>query len=196
MCILRPASTMALAIPVLVICGCRTPKGGTVQEKRDYTLSMRDEALAELYKKKPEAKAHVENAPGYGVFSNVGSKIFLLATGNGFGVVVNNETGEETYMRMVEAGGGVGIGYKTYRAVYVFNTEDALSTFVTSGVQLGGDADAAAKVGDNGAEASAALTSDELTRPITIYQFTETGVALSATATGTKYYKDDELNNP
>ena len=29
---------------------------------------------------------------------------------------------------------------------------------------------------------------------ITIYQLTETGVALQATIKGTKYWKDDELN--
>lgn len=193
MSLLRPLSTVALAV---VLFGCRTPQGSTVQEKRDYTLRMRDEALAELYEKKPEAKSHVESAPGYGAFSSVGSKIFLLATGNGFGVVVNNETGERTYMRMAEVGGGVGIGYKTYKAIYVFNSKDALATFVAGSWQAGGDADAAAKVGDEGAEASVALTTDELVKPVTIYQFTETGIALSATATGTKFYRDEELNEP
>ncbi len=52
----------------------------------------------------------------------------------------------------------------------------------------------AAKYGDKGAEASVALATDELTKPVTVYQFTDSGVALSAVATGTKYYKDDELN--
>ncbi len=194
MVVLRPASIVAVVFAVLVLCGCRTPEGGTAEEKRDYTLRMKEEALAELYEQMPETKSHVEGAPGYGVFSSVGSKIFLLATGNGFGVVVNNKTGEKTYMRMVEVGGGFGLGYKTYKAVFVFNNKDALETFVTSGWQIGGDADAAAKVNDDGADASITLTSDELTKPITIYQFTDIGVALSATVTGTKFYKDDELN--
>ena len=107
---------------------------------------------------------------------------------------MDNKSGKKTYMKMMEVGGGVGIGYKTYNAVYVFNRKDALDTFVTSGWQAGGDADASAKVGETGAGVGAALTSDELTKPVTIYQFTDTGIALSATATGTKFYKDDELN--
>jgi lipid-binding SYLF domain-containing protein len=155
---------------------------------------MKVEALAELYKQRPDARAHVQGAPGYAVFSNVGSKIFLLATGNGFGIVVNNKTGKGTYMRMLEAGGGVGMGIKRYKAVYVFNNQDALDTFITSGWQAGGDADAALKAGDAGVDASLALTTDELLRPVTVYQFTDAGVSLSAVATGTKYYKDDELN--
>jgi lipid-binding SYLF domain-containing protein len=186
--------TVILAFAFL--CGCRTPQGSTPPEKRHSTLRMRDEALAELYTQRPAAKAHVERAPGYGVFSNVGSKIFLLATGNGFGVVVDNASGKNTYMRMVEVGGGVGLGYKKHKAVYVFNSKPALETFVRGGWQAGGDADAAFKVGDEGAGLSAALTTDELTKPITVYQFTEAGVALSATATGTRFYPDEELNYP
>ena len=29
---------------------------------------------------------------------------------------------------------------------------------------------------------------------MTVYQFTDKGVALSAVATGTRYYRDDDLN--
>ena len=42
--------------------------------------------------------------------------------------------------------------------------------------------------------AGAATTSDQLTKPVTVYQFTDTGVSLSAVATGTRYYLDDDLN--
>ena len=193
---MRPYSlSVILSLVTLVfVSGCRTPQGRTPQAKRAHVSRMRDETLAELYEKRPYARKHVENAPGYAVFSNIGSKIVFLATGNGFGVVVNNKTRKETYMRMVEAGGGIGLGIKSYKAVYVFNSEDALESFVTIGWHAGGDADAAAKLGDEGAEVSVALTTDELTKPVTVYQFTEAGIALSAVATGTKYYRDDELN--
>ncbi len=183
-----------VVVAVMSTSGCRRAKGDTPKEKRAYVQKMRDDALAELYKEKPEAKKHVEGAPGYAVFSNIGSKILFLAAGNGFGVVVNNRTGKETYMKMLEGGGGVGLGIKTYRAVYVFNSADALDTFVTSGWQAGGDADAAAKAGDTGVAVGAAMTTDQLVRPVTVYQFTDSGIALSAVATGTKYYKDDDLN--
>ena len=75
--------------------GCFGPKGETIPEKRAYVINTHDETLAKLYQQKPEVKARVEKAAGYGVFSNLGTKIFLLATGQGFGVVVNNETGEK-----------------------------------------------------------------------------------------------------
>jgi hypothetical protein len=105
--------------------GCRSPKGASVKEKRSYVLQMKRETLAELYKEHPDAKARVARAPGHAVFSLVGSKILMLATGNGFGVATDAKTGRNTFMRMVEAGGGVGIGYKVYKAVYVFNDKAA-----------------------------------------------------------------------
>ena len=150
-----------IAIGLLTVCallaaGCRTPKGESVQEKRNYALEMRNEALSELYAKRPEAKAHVTRAPGYAVFSNIGSKILMLATGNGFGVATDNRTGKNTYMRMVEAGGGMGLGIKTYRAVYVFNSREAFNRFLSGSWQVGGDADVGAEYEGKGASAGVA----------------------------------------
>jgi hypothetical protein len=86
--------------------GCRSPKGASVKEKRSYVLQMKRETLAELYKEHPDAKARVARAPGHAVFSLVGSKILMLATGNGFGVATDAKTGRNTFMRMVEEDGG------------------------------------------------------------------------------------------
>ena len=47
---------LSFSVAVLVLGGCRSPKGETVQEKRDYALKMRDEALAKLYAERPECK--------------------------------------------------------------------------------------------------------------------------------------------
>ena len=190
----RTIAIALLAVCVLVAAGCRTPKGESVQEKRSYALQMKSDALSELYAKRPEAKAHIAKAPGYAVFSNIGSKIFMLATGNGFGVATDNRSGKNTYMKMVEAGGGMGMGIKTYRAVYVFNSRQAFDDFLSGNWQVGGDADAGAEYEGKGMSAGAALNTDQLTKPVTVYQFTDKGVSLSAVATGTRYYRDDELN--
>ncbi len=189
----------AIIISVLIalsmtLAACRSPKGTTVQEKRNYTVQMKKEALAELYRERPEAKAHVEGSPGYAVFSSVGSKILMVATGSGFGVATDNRTGKNTYMRMIEAGGGVGMGIKSYKAVFVFNSRGAFESFLKGSWQAGGDADVGVEYDGQGASASADLTTDELTKPVTVYQFTDAGVSLSAVATATRFYPDTQLN--
>jgi len=183
-----------LLFPVLLTAGgCMSAKGDTTSEKRAYALDMRDDVLQELYQREPAAKANVEGAAGYGVFTNLGSKILLLATGNGYGVVHDQGSGNDTYMKMIEVGGGVGLGVKKFKAVFVFHNADSMRQFVNSGWEFGGDADAAAKVDDSGGAVGTQGTTGQLDG-LEVYQFTDSGVALSATVAGTKYYKDDELN--
>jgi lipid-binding SYLF domain-containing protein len=95
-------------------------------------------------------------------------------------------------MKMKEFGLGIGIGAKDFYAVIIFRSPDALKTFVSDGWEWGGDADAAGKTGeDKGAAASA---SANLQKDVEVYLLTEKGFALQATASGTKYWPDDELN--
>jgi lipid-binding SYLF domain-containing protein len=187
--LLRALPALAL---IMMLAGCFGPRGGTVEEKQAYVIDVQNETLEELYARKPEVKERVESAAGYGVFSNLGAKIIIISAGNGFGIVVNNSTGEKTYMRMGELGAGLGLGVKDFRAVFVFHDEDSLNKFVTSGWQWGAEADAAAKSGDKG---GAAMVAQKLDRGVDIYQFTEAGITASATVSGTKYWRDNELND-
>jgi lipid-binding SYLF domain-containing protein len=184
--------SVVVALPLaLMLSGCSTPKGETTDERRTYAREMVDESLRMLYAERPDLERFVENAAGYGAFSTIGTNIIFVSTGGGFGMVRDNATGEETFMRMGEAGVGLGLGVKDFRAIFVFNTQRALDRFVDDGWTFGADADAAAKTGDQGGAAGAkGAIGDE----ITVYQLTENGLALSATVSGTKYWKDDELN--
>jgi lipid-binding SYLF domain-containing protein len=190
------SSAVVLAVLLAASCvstGCRTPQGDR-PPRSGAALTMQREALAELYQKKPEARAQVQRSAGYAVFSNIGSKIPLFATGNGYGVATDNRTGKNTFMKMVEAGGGVGLGIKSYKAVYVFHSREAFEQMLEGKWQVGGDADAGAKYGDQGVSAGVAVDSDQINAPIVVYQFTDSGISLSAVATGTRYYPDAELN--
>ncbi|MHC4955547.1 MAG: lipid-binding SYLF domain-containing protein [Planctomycetota bacterium] len=179
-----------LVLALVVAAGCKSAGGTTPEEKRADVRTVRDSALAELYKLKASAKAEVENAPGYAVFTNYGLNLFILASGNGFGAVTNNKTKKITYMKMQEYGVGIGLGAKDFRIVIVFNDEKVMNDFVNSGWDFGGDADAAAKTEESGGAAAGQAS----TQGMTIYQLTDQGLALQATVMGTKYYKDDELN--
>jgi len=55
---------------------------------------------------------------------------------------------------------------------------------------VGGQADAAAKAGDLGAAAGGSAVVDN----VTVYQLTQSGLALQATVMGTRYWQDAELN--
>jgi lipid-binding SYLF domain-containing protein len=184
-----PAAVSALLALALAF-GCTSPAGNTAADKRLAVHNMRQDTLAKLYQLKPEARAAVERADGYAVFSTLGVNVVFVAFGNGWGVVRDNRSGQDTYMKMATGGLGPGLGAKDFRVVFVFKTRRALDEFVTFGWDAGGSADATAKSTTRGAEAAAAGSIDS---DIEIYQITEAGLAVQATIGGTRYWRDDEL---
>ena len=173
-----------------MLSGCSTTGGNTPPAKRQAILSMRDHVLSDLYKVRPQAKSEIASAPGYAVFNNANIYLLLVSFGGGHGVVKDNKTGKNTFMKMGQAGIGLGLGLKDFRAVFIFNKRPVMEEFINKGWEFGGQADAAAKAGDKGA----ALGGEAVFSDITIYQLTESGLALQATVQGTKYWKDDDLN--
>ena len=160
-------------------------------EKRDKINKEAAKTLERLYKEAPETRDLVKKAEGYGVFSNIGVNVIFLSGGGGNGVVVDNKSGGRTYMNMGSAGVGLGLGVKDFRGVFVFHSRKALDNFVEHGWDFSGQADAAAKSSDKGAEGSVAAT---VVNGVSIYQLTENGLALQATLQGTKYWKSKKLN--
>ena len=72
------------------------------------------------------------------------------------GVAVNTKSKQETFMKMASAGGGLGVGVKDYRVIFVFENDKALAQFLDSGWSGSGQADAAAKAGEKGGAYSGA----------------------------------------
>ncbi len=173
------------------LAACTSPEGSTPQDKRNAVAKMRTDTLAKLYEVQPQARDQIGQAVGYGVFSNVGINLIFLSAGNGYGIVRNNQSGAETYMKMLSGGLGVGLGVKDFRGVFVFTEKDAMDQFVDSGWDASAQADAAAKAGEKGGAWAGAV---DVAPGIKLYQITEAGLALQATIQGTKYWRDDELN--
>jgi lipid-binding SYLF domain-containing protein len=179
---------------VLLLCtvllgGCMAA-GQTKEEKRRHVENMRKEVLTELYRIHPGAVSEVKSSPGYAVFSNWNAYLIFASVGQGYGVVVDNVSGAHTYMGMGAVGGGLGAGVKDYRAVYIFRQRHIMERFVEQGLNIGANADAAAKASTQGEAVGGELLLDG----VKVYQLTESGLALQATIQGTKFFKDPELN--
>jgi lipid-binding SYLF domain-containing protein len=180
----------ALSMSVILAAGLASA-GDTPDQKKDKTRKMAAQTLQDLYKLEPTAQAAIQKAAGYAVFNNLGTNLLLLSTARGAGIAVNSGSKQETFMKMVSAGAGLGVGVKDYRVVFIFENEKALATFLDSGWSGSAQTDAAAKAGDKGAAYSGAV---EVAPGVWVYQITKNGVALQLTLQGTKYYKDDDLN--
>lgn len=163
----------------------------TANQERQGVLDMRTEVLTELYAEAPGAEEVLKEAAGYAVFNSLGVNVLLVSTGNGSGVMHDNSTGKDTYMKMFSAGGGIGMGIKNFRLIFVFDNAEVMNEFMDQGWQAGAQADAAAKYDGTGDAAALAI---DIAPGVYLFQMTDSGLALQATIQGTKYWKDEDLN--
>jgi lipid-binding SYLF domain-containing protein len=182
--------TIATVLSVFLAAGFASAKD-SLDEQRDKIRKMAAQTLSELYKLQPAAQGAVQNSAGYAVFNNMGTNLLLLSTARGAGIAINSKTKQDTFMKMVSMGAGIGIGVKEYRVVFVFENDAALKNFVDSGWTGSAEADAAAKTSKSGGAYSGAAS---VSPGVWAYQITKKGLALQVTLQGTKYSKNDELN--
>ena len=185
------ACTLVLASSAQAFFG---PEGESVEKKREVVPKDRNDIVAKVAATNPEVNAKIKKAPGYATFNNKNMYLFMLATGHGYGVVVNNTIGKETFMRMGSVGGGLGMGARDLRVQLIFHSQDAMKRFIEEGMQVGSEAGAAAKAGETGSAGQQTAGVDTGGSMVDTYQIVETGVAAQATVSGVKYWKDEELN--
>jgi hypothetical protein len=152
---------------------------------------MAQDTLQRLYKAEPKTKLAVKHAYGYAVFSDLGVKILFGGSGSGKGIAVNNRSGHEIFMKMLEIQAGLGMGVEKFRVVFLFDNQRAFDGFVNSGWEFwraihgrGQDWGSGRRDGWSGGGRTG----------VWMYQLTDRGLAVEISATGTKYYKGDDLN--
>jgi lipid-binding SYLF domain-containing protein len=188
---------MALAVLSVVLFSCTTMpfsqpmSQSQIEEQRASIRDMAKETLSQLYEQYPEAKSRVQRSAGYAVFSNFGVKYLFMGSATGQGVAVSHVTKRDTYMKMVELQPGYGFGAQQFKIIFLFDTQDALDSFVNSGWEFGGSGGAAAQTGTQGGGAGLGVS---VSPGVTMYQISGTGAIVGVSVTGAKYYKDDALN--
>lgn len=163
----------------------------SVEEKREAIRKSTNQTLDKLYSIHPSARNAVENAQGYAVFGISDVKIVFFGGGGGKGMAVDNNSGQETFMKTGDVQIGLGLGIKKFDVIFVFESEKALDNFINKGWEFGGQATAAATDSVSGGSLQGAVSVGE---DMWMYQLTDKGLELSLTVRGIRYYKDSDLN--
>ncbi len=189
----KKIASLFLLMIALLLLGTASAFAKSLDEERAELEEKREWTLAKLYEEIPSAQYAVENSYGYAVLNNTGVKVLLFGNAHGRGTAVNNETGEEVFLRMQEGQVGLGVGAKEYALIFIFETPEAWESFVrSSGWKASGAATAAAIDGVNGGSLEgAALAADG----IWVYHLTTKGLALELSIKGTRIYPDKKLND-
>ncbi len=186
--------TVAIFFLALLLTGCKSPDGVSFTEQMNCITDLQSRTIAQLYSEVDGGKELIRNSAGYGVFSNINFNfLFFGSAGSGYGVVTDTSTGKNVYMRMYTGGLGIGTGFKDFREVIVFHDRQAMKAFIENGKLFGGYTDAAAKYKSKGGSYDSSVS---LNHSVSIYEFTNYGINLQAVLTGSKYWKDEDLNSP
>jgi lipid-binding SYLF domain-containing protein len=157
-----------------------------VEAKRSQIDATAGAALDQLLKGNASAKELYEKAYGWAAFDNL--KLgFFFSGGGGKGVAVAKKTGKRTYMDMGSAGFGLAFGGKKYEVVFLFQDSKSFENFVNKGWQAQGAANATAGKEQVGGQTG-------FVNGMAIYQIGSTGLMANVDLSGSKYFKDKDLN--
>jgi lipid-binding SYLF domain-containing protein len=158
--------------------------------KQAEVIKSTQATMERFYKAKPELRAAVAKAPGYGVFTTYGVS-FLIGGSGGTGLVHDNKTKKNTFMKVGGASAGLQLGASQTEMLMVFRTAAAMNKFIDSGWEATGLATASA--GASGATAGGGRGETAM-EDADAYTLTKNGLEVGVAATGSKFWKDKELN--
>lgn len=147
-------------------------------------------ALEKFYAKNPSLKAEVGKAPGYAVFTTYGVS-FLVGGSGGTGLVHDNKTKKDTFMKLGSASVGFQLGAAENDVLVIFKTPQAMQGFVDKGWDVAGGATAQAAAGGKGAGGGQGQSA---MGDVQTYTLTKNGLEAGLSIGGVKAWKDSDLN--
>ena len=163
--------------------------GDSPEAKRAELDAMALEALGRLFEEQPDALDLFLLSYGYAVFDTRKLVVVGLAAGGGRGVAVSRDGGRHVYMNMGTAGVGLSLGLGGFETqqVILFESDWHFSDFLRNGVDA--TAEAGAMAGSDRTEFGVRFVDGRA-----VYLLTTEGWKVSATAMGTRYWVDGDLN--
>ena len=170
----------AAAVSILCAAGCASIPGKTGKEQEVTVEELEQRTLADLEKQAPHSTDELARSVGYVIMNNKLTKIPLVGVGAGYGVAVNKQTGERTYLKMSRFDLGMGIGARALRPVMIFHDAEKFSHFIDGDFDANIGAEASAKVGEKGGAGGGSGGTDQ-DPGYTSYVITDKGVSATAT---------------
>lgn len=155
--------------------------------RRQELLRDADRALDELREQNESAARLINEAYGHAVFDTTKGG-FLLTGAGGTGVARAHEAAETTFMRLGQAGIGLGVGLENYKLVLLFEDQQTYRNFVAG--QWDGNLSAQAAAGSEGVAAE-----EQFIGGVRAYRVTDGGLMAQVDVSGARFWPVDRLNH-
>lgn len=114
---------LILVIAVVLLCNCSTLSPEGEGPDRSELDAMSQNAITTLLETKPELQELLDKSVGYAVVNMTITKIPVIGTGAGYGVVVDKRTNTHSYIQVSQFEVGGGMGAEKFKVLIVFSDE-------------------------------------------------------------------------
>lgn len=159
---------------------------GETRARLDATA---ERSLPRLFDEHPEARVLYEASAGYGVFDVRKVTLVGFSGGAGRGVAADQTDDRRVYMNMTTGGVGLALGIGGFESqlVILFEDKTGFEQFITQGFDA--SANAGSMFGDDGSELEI-----EFRNGRAVFVLTTKGWRIAASATGSTFWPDEDLN--
>ena len=165
----------------IVMVGCASIPGSSVDEQMETIDALVSQTLADLYETQPSTKGAIAASVGYAVMKGTETKLPLIGAGSGYGVAIHTRTEEKTYLEITEFAMGAGLGRTASRFVLIFQDQAIFNRFTSGFWKLRKSMEASAKSMDGGTLAGAQTAKDAASKGYSVHFIADSGASARAT---------------
>lgn len=165
-----------LIAATIIISGCSTMTTSEKEQKRSELDAMAANAIAGLVEQDAKIQAELDQSLGYAVANMKLTKVPVVGAGGGEGVYVDKSTQQRIYFTVSRFDLGGGWGARSFKALLVFNTEEAAERLKGNIWEFQAGAEASAGT------ASAEGSSSNLNADFTMHVLSDGGASATVTA--------------
>jgi len=169
------ATYSIVAIAFILLAACASPSSEKQGPTRNELDDMSKKTIATFIATKPQLQELLEKSVGYTVVNMTITKIPVVGTGVGYGVVIDKRTGTRSYIRVTQFEVGGGIGAEKYKVLIIFDDAKLLEKTATGTWHY--DAGAQAVAGGESADTSTSRSGEGYKA----YKLTESGTCVRVT---------------
>jgi hypothetical protein len=160
---------------LLVLQACTSIPVNQRADKRIQLDREAEETIARMIEQDPAIAGELEGAAGYFVSRVSAATVAIIGGGQGIGVLVDQQSGDRTYMNVKRFDFGAGLGVRYFRILLIIKTPERLADIRSGWVfrKIGTNVTAGQKGSESG------LQGDD---QLAVHIMSETGANLAATA--------------